>query len=328
MYQFFRGYSQLLSTQAANRNLSGIQNNNAAIAEQISHVDHALGDIEKRRSDLKKLQSDCIDRTGSRWVHPIAKDLLQRFIYDFQSEATKQSHAEYLNRNCYDYTFTLELAGRYMPNIAFLADQPRIFPDWLHQHNAQLFAEVQTHIKATKDRRDFALLSANMLKIRPHLSDNAFATCKGLVDEIKNEITNFNYFVLAKSRSLAIKREGANIKSFGDVPDDFYLSQKFAIKTGFDINFKRIEDLSAYCRAVDPMKKLEGSQTLPFAFMAFPERIIDMANRETLTGLDLLDVITRPLDGQPAAVDCLPDILKVDDNKTIAQNLLNLTVRI
>ncbi|GGB66018.1 hypothetical protein GCM10011607_28400 [Shewanella inventionis] len=327
MYQFYRGYGQLIATQSAKKNLSEIHNASYEVANEISNVKHAIGLIYNRKIQMNDIINHVMNATADDNIQKLSDDVFRRYVFDHQANSTRLSHAEFLNKYCYDYAFTLELAGRYMSNIAAFSDVPVIGPNYLKLHNMQLYAEVQTHIKAIKDRRDFAILNANLLKLKPKLPDEEFFKYKAALEQIKVLITDYNYLVLARDRAKQINREEYNVVTFADIPDDYYLSQVFAIKYGLGMDFSPIDDIPSYCKALDPMKGLADKVSLPFDFMEFPPRILAMAANQTLTGLDVLDVITGPIGDNPAVVDCLPEILK-GEGKTISQHYLDLTVRI
>jgi len=327
MYQFFRGYSQLLATQSAQRNLKDYAENKELISNEISSVQFALVEINKRMGLMNEIMDSLQDKTKITNSPGYANQIFRRYAYDYQRDVSEMSHAEFLNRYCYDFGFTIELAGRYLPRLASFAESPVLGYDQIKIHNMQLFGEVQTHIKAIKDRRDFAYLSANLLKIKPELTDESFATCRRIVAEMKSMISNYNYVKLARLRGNSLTSQKNSIETYKDVPDDYFLSQIFAIKYGLDLNFNKVTDIRAYCRSLDPMKSIPDAKGLPFDFLSFPPKLLAMARNETLTGCDVLTVITSGINGEDPIIDCLPNELK-SSKESITENLLSLAVRV
>ncbi|MBO1897668.1 hypothetical protein HNW13_018175 [Shewanella sp. BF02_Schw] len=327
MYQFFRGYSQLLSTQQARSNLNEFDSVNASISKDITDVKHSIGLIHSRMTLMNQIVDSVVDKAKITDASTYANQIFKRYAYAHQSSVTELSHAEFLNRYCYDYAFTIELAGRYLHRLSSFAEMQLVGFDQANTFNMQLFGEVQTHIKATKDRRDFAYLSANLLKLKPDLTTESFKKCKQILGDIKSIITDYNFVTLARQRARALVSVQGSISSFKQVPDDFYLSQIFAIKYGLDLNFEKVTDIKAYCRSLDPLKMLAGEKHLPFEFLAFSPELLSMAKKEMLTGCDVLSVITNCIKDEPPLIDCMPKEL-IANESTITQNLLELTVRV
>tara|TARA_R110002033_G_scaffold135713_4_gene175312 strand:+ start:3922 stop:4905 length:984 start_codon:yes stop_codon:yes gene_type:complete len=327
MYQFFRGYSQLLANQQARSNLNEFDNVNTSLSKEITDVKHAIGLIHSRMTLMNQIVDSVVDKAKITDSSTYANQIFKRYAYAHQLSVTDMSHAEFLNRYCYDYAFTIELAGRYLHRLSSFAEMQLVGFDQANTFNMQLFGEVQTHIKATKDRRDFAYLSANLLKLKPELTAESFNKCKEIMSDMKSIITDYNFVSLARQRSRSLVSVKETISSFKHVPDDFYLSQIFAIKYGLDLNFEKVKDIKSYCRSLDPMKLLAGEKHLPFEFLAFSPELLSMAKNEMLTGCDVLSVITNYINDEPPLIDCMPKEL-IANESTITQNLLELAVRV
>jgi hypothetical protein len=326
MYQFFRGYSQIIARQQSNENLSHLNGTGAALKREIIDVQDALRTVDQRKRILSQIMREIQESLSATESGQYVESLASRFIFDNQTSQAGLSQAEYLNKYCYDYGFTVELAGRYLHDYSKVGAFSNVTFDEANKINLQIFSEVQTHTKGLKDRRDLAILATNLLKSKPHVSNAEFNKREQIVHRCREMVNNYCYVDLAISRSNELVDLSHNIMVYHDVPDDFYLVQRLAISHGYDLAFKEPENLKAYCNKSDPLKSVSSS-SMPFDFLLIPPKMLSMAKSERLTGCDLFTGLMVPYDGRQPAIDCLPEHLRQEGN-TISENLLKLHIKV